>query len=286
METDLSNFVAFILSHGRPDNIITLNSLKKHGYTGKIIIVVDDEDEKKDEYLEKYGDMVVVFNKKEMADKTDEGDNFNNRRTTTHCRNFTFEYAKEKGYKYFIQLDDDYHQFGYKFTSDLKYQHNNIKNLDNVFKAMVNFMKKTNTKSIAMAQGGDFIGGESGSFAQELTLRRKCMNTFVCSMERPFKFFGRLNEDVNTYMTLGSKGDLFFTFVLCYIIPSQTQKQKGGMTEAYLDSGTYIKSFYTVMYNPSFCKIGLMGEAHKRLHHKIKWSNAVPMILNERYKKR
>jgi hypothetical protein len=53
------------------------------------------------------------------------------------------------------------------------------------------------------------------------------------------------------------------------------------MTEAYLDSGTYVKSFYTVMVAPSCTSIRIMGPIHKRLHHKINWRTAVPLIIPE-----
>jgi len=86
------------------------------------------------------------------------------------------------------------------------------------------------------------------------------MNTLLCSLKRPIKFLGRINED-NT-----------------------TQKNKGGMTDIYLDTGTYLKSFYSVMFCPSCVKISKMGNKDMRIHHKIKWENAVPCILNEKYK--
>lgn len=37
-------FVALILTHGRPDNVHTVKTLRKCGYTGDIIIVLDNED--------------------------------------------------------------------------------------------------------------------------------------------------------------------------------------------------------------------------------------------------
>lgn len=66
----------------------------------------------------------------------------------------------------------------------------------------------------------------------------------------------------------------------------QTQKNSGGMTELYLDSGTYVKSFYSVMYAPSCVKISLMGASHKRIHHQVTWNNAAVKILNEKYRKK
>ena len=65
----------------------------------------------------------------------------------------------------------------------------------------------------------------------------------------------------------------------------ETQSNSGGMTELYLDAGTYVKSFYTVMYCPSCVVVSAMGTAHRRLHHHIKWRYAVPKILHESVKK-
>ncbi|EFC6976332.1 hypothetical protein DFZ72_21860 [Escherichia coli] len=36
------DFCAFILTHGRPDKVLTYRTLRRAGYTGKIFIVVDD----------------------------------------------------------------------------------------------------------------------------------------------------------------------------------------------------------------------------------------------------
>lgn len=60
-----------------------------------------------------------------------------------------------------------------------------------------------------------------------------------------------------------------------------TQKSRGGMTELYLDNGTYVKSFYTVMLAPSCATIKPMGNTRLRLHHSIEWDYAVPKIVRE-----
>ena len=64
-----------------------------------------------------------------------------------------------------------------------------------------------------------------------------------------------------------------------------TQTNKGGMSDVYLDSGTYLKSFYSVIFAPSCVRVGMMGSHHKILHHKITWNNCTPVILNEKHKK-
>lgn len=49
--------------------------------------------------------------------------------------------------------------------------------------------------------------------------------------------------------------------------------------------GTYLKSFYSVMWAPSCVKIGAMGDTHKRIHHSITWDKCAPKILSEKWKK-
>ena len=76
-----------------------------------------------------------------MADKIDEANNFDNRKVIVHARNYCFELANKLNYKYFIQLDDDYYEFIYKF-SDTKGQVL-AKDINKVFDLMFNFYKKT-----------------------------------------------------------------------------------------------------------------------------------------------
>lgn len=280
------DFCAFILTHGRPDRVYTYNTLLKAGYTGKVYIVIDDEDKTEAEYRKRFGDQVLQFCKAEIAARIDEGDNFNDRRAIIYARNACWDLARQVGVKYFIQLDDDYTHFNVRFKSDGTPCNGMIHRLmDEFISSMLEFYISIPALSIAMAQGGDFIGGAT---QDKRRLARKSMNTFICSVDRPFQFFGRINEDVNTYTTIGLRGGLFFTVMQAFVNQTNTQKSSGGMTETYLDSGTYVKSFYSVMYCPSAVKIGEMGDArspHYRIHHKINWHRCAPKILREEHRK-
>jgi hypothetical protein len=112
------------------------------------------------------------------------------------------------------------------------------------------------------------------------------MNSWFCKTDRYFKFFSRLNEDVNTYINLGKTGCLFFTARDIRLEQKATQKTKGGMTEAYLEGGTYVKSFYSIMIEPSFVKFSIMGNKINRIHHFIDWKKASPKIISEDHKKK
>ena len=111
------------------------------------------------------------------------------------------------------------------------------------------------------------------------------MNTFICDVDRPFQFSGRINEDVNTYTALQRRGGLFLTIMSAQVTQKQTQSNSGGMTDLYLDSGTYVKSFYSVMYAPSCVKVSDMGDTHRRIHHAVNWNAAAPKIIRALHKK-
>lgn len=278
------DFCVFVLTHGRPDNVKTLKTLKSGNYTGNVYLVIDDEDEAESEYRERYGDMVLQFCKSDISKTFDTADMSEDRRTIVYARNACFDLAEELGYKYFLELDDDYVGFEYRVVDGGKLKGNEFKDLDRLFNSMIKFLDVSGALSVAFAQGGDFIGGYKSSNFKKRVLR-KCMNTFFCTTDRRFKFLGRINEDVNTYTSLAARGGLFLTVCDAHIIQTQTQKSSGGMTGIYLDSGTFVKSFYSVMFSPSCVTVNTMGSVHRRMHHHVKWRYAVPLILSDKWRK-
>ena len=280
-----NKLTVFILTHGRADDVITYKTLRKCNYTGDIYIIIDNEDNQIDRYKEIYGDKVIVFNKLEMSKKFDTADNFNDRRTIVYARNACFEIAESLGIEYFIELDDDYTGFTYRFNELGEFKQKPIKNLDKILDLLMDFYKNTPFNSIAMSQGGDFIGGNNNHFVDLLWNRRKCMNTIICSTKRKYKFVGRINEDVNTYTSQQRLGLLFTTIPQISMNQKTTQKNKGGMTDVYLENGTYVKSFYSVIFNPSSVKIFLLPGTNRRLHHCISWKKTIPALISCKYKK-
>lgn len=278
------DFAAFILTRGRPDNVKTYDMLKKQGYTGKIFFILDDEDTTAEKYVEKFGkDNIFIINKNEIAKQFDTGDISKDTRTVVYSRNACFNIAKALGLRYFLQLDDDYHCIHHRYEEAGRLVSRRIYDLDKLFSYMIDFLNESNALTVALAQGGDFLGGIQNDFFRK-RVKRKAMNTFFCDVEKPFQFVGRINEDVNTYTMLGNRGTLILSVADANIVQAQTQTNKGGMTDIYLDKGTFIKSFYSVMYSPQCVKISEIGSKHKRLHHCITWNNCTPMILSESVK--
>jgi len=282
----LDNFCIFILSHGRPDRVFTYDFLVRSKYEGKVYIVIDDEDEAANGYFDRFGEKVLQFNKSEIAKQVDPGDNFSGKASTLYPRAAFWELAKKVGCRYFLQLDDDYTDFQYYYDSKGNYKYRPArKTLSKMFALVLEYFLSIPATTIALAQGGDFIGGGKN---HKCKLLRKAMNTFFCSVDRPWKMCGRRNEDVNAYVLGSLRGELFFTLTQAKINQIQSQTNSGAITSAYLEAGTYVKSFYSVMYAPACVKIGTFGDPRSgnyRVHHEINWKATAPKILREEHKK-
>lgn len=279
----MSDFCIFILSYKRYDRIYTLKALLDSNYTGDLYIVVGDDDPYIEEYIKRY-ENIIIIKKDHAMDITDSCDNFNKKNAVVYARNICFELAKNMGYKYFLELDDDYYNFRYRYEKDGKLLSLKIKEFDKIVEYMINFLKTTNSLSVAFAQSGDFIGGSDSSMYKSV-IKRKAMNSFFCDTKKPFKFVGTMNEDVNTYCSLGKTGNLFFTIRDICLDQKQTQNNPGGLTDIYIENGTYLKSFYSVITNPSCVKINWMPSKNGRIHHVINWNKCVPKIVSSDYKK-
>lgn len=281
------DFAIFILTHGRADHVFTMDTLRRQGYTGRWYMILDDEDDQAPEYIRRFGkDHIIIFNKLEVYDCIDTMDNFHEHRAIVYARNEAYKIAADLGLMYFLMLDDDYMRFQYRFLDGDKLRGVSPigEPLEQVFEAMIQFLEDTGSRIVAFAQGGDMLGGASSPryFA---TFLRKCMNTMFCKTDRPVEFSGTMNEDITTYTTLGSRGELFFTFTHFQIVQKETQSLSGGMMDLYQESGTYVKSFYSVMSMPSAVKVSMMYSKHSRIHSKIDWGSCVPKIIHERWRK-
>lgn len=296
-----NDFCVLILSHGRPNNVVTVETLRKMGYTGKWFIVLDSFDETIDQYKEKFGDdKVIVFDKKAIMDdpNTDAMDNFYFHKSIMYARQACISIVKEMGFRYFAEYEDDYDSVRWRMNEKIEYsskmlsQNPEDRVLDQVFDAMLDYLIETpRLTAICMAQSGDYIGGGNSRMIQEQS-RRKAMNSWMIDTERPFDFAGTMNDDVNAYTTLSNRGMLFLTTGYIAINQKQTQSNASGNTDMYKQFGTYTKSFYSVMGHPSGVKIGTIqnlgdrvNTAAFRVHHTVDWKSVAPKILKESTKK-
>lgn len=280
------DFALLILSHGRANTMATIKTMHKCGYTGKWYIIIDNEDAQADMYYEIYGkEHIIMFDKLAKSLEVDTCDIPRRRNAVIYARESCFDIAKELGLKYFLELDDDYTSFRSRVERNGSLSTCYIEDMDAIIDECISFLDTTKAHCVAFAQTGDFIGG-MGSQMFKKKITRKAMNAFLCTTDRPFKFIGRMNDDVNTYVLEGGRGKLFFTISDVVLDQPTTQQKSGGLTDLYKEFGTYVKSFFSVITNPSCVKVGEMGQFHRRLHHVINWNAAVPCIISDRYKKK
>ena len=155
-----NDFCVFILSYKRANNMCTIDSLLRANYTGKYYIILGNDDPTINEYIDKYGkDKIIIFDKEEQARLTDACDNFDKRKVILYARNFCFDIAKQLGYKYFLELDDDYTNFRYRYEEDGQFRTCYVREFDELVDIMIDFLDTTNAHTVAFGQSGDYIGG-------------------------------------------------------------------------------------------------------------------------------
>jgi hypothetical protein len=283
------DFAVFIVTYKRANNQLTYNYLKNNGYSGKIYFVLSDDDPTIPEYQEKFGlDKCLVFNKQESLSLFDIGDNFDDERAVVYARNKLYDLAAGVGIKWALVLDDDYINWQYCIGhNEQPPTHRKIvRSMDKLIYCTLHYFKSIPALSVAWAQTGDLIGGmENTEIANGYRIKRKVMNSFFFDVDNPMQFCGRINEDLTGSILASMTGKLVFTLYYVALLQLATQSNTGGLTDIYLNMGTYVKSFYSVMMAPSCVKIAAMGDVHKRIHHQVSWNNAASKIISDKYRK-
>lgn len=274
------DFAVFIITHRRPNSQMTLKTLKRGGYTGKVFFVVDDGDDTVDEYCRLYGvENVLVFHKEDSFDLAD--NLADHKAVPVYARNQCFRLAREKGIAYFVQLDDDYPTIDFRFEFGGRLVKAPVKCFDRLFEAMCGFLSLDSIYCVSFAVAGDYIGGLEGKFREGIY--QNARNSFFCKTRQPFEFLGRINEDVSTPAVNNNLGRLFFTVMGVQVTLYDHEKNKGGSTELYQNVNLFWNYFYPVLFQPS--AISIRGSQKGFTKH-IAWNALLPKILNEKWSKK
>lgn len=279
-----NDFAVIIISHGRPD-CITWHVLRNAGYTGKMIIVVDDEDSTKDVYIERYGPSVHVFHKRVGFDIGDNQDGPNG--VATFARNECWNVAEKEGLKYFLMLDDDLQSVSIRHKKDGHLKNTKVKDFDAIAEAYCNMMDESGIDCTSFGLAADYIGGLQ-RFLDTRYKRWTCCTFFLRTASR-FDFVGRYSEDAVTPILNSQRGKKFVGFldvqmVFDVYLPSRPNKVvTGGCQDAYRENDSYILRYYGVMFCPDCIKV--------RSSRGIGWDNTInnnsawPKILSPEVRK-
>src|SRR4051812_6177322 len=106
---DHGRFAALILTHGRADAVLTTKAMRSHGFTGRIVYVIDNEDAQGDRYRARFGaDDVVEFDKAAIAETFDEADTTGDRRSIVYARNASRPTPADLRLYHFLPRDVDH----------------------------------------------------------------------------------------------------------------------------------------------------------------------------------
>lgn len=266
------DFAVMIVTHGRANDQRTIKALQKAKFSGKILLIIDDLDSQKDEYLEKYGDICRVFDKEKWYKLSDTIDNFHNMKTPLYARNFCFELAKKEGFSYFLMLDDDIESFVYRGNKNDKMVRTQISNINFTIDELISYQKKANIDCIGFANDGGFIGGLNGKFSK--LYGRTVQQAMLFYAGTKARFSGTKNEDLHI-----SVQNFDRTIIELYCIAVHSPKR--GTNEGGIEYGNmYENTAYSIIICPSAIKVNSKSFGVIKSDKKI-----FPQIISERWKK-
>lgn len=273
-----NDFTIYVMSHERSDDMATVRALRKSGYSGKIIVVVDDLDGEIYEYKEKIDEMqntfLHVFSKSEVAKNLDLMDNFGALGLGVYARIAIMEDAKKNGREIYGIFDDDVTEFAYRYDFYGTMKKKPITNMDKVIKAMIEFLRVPRVSILSFQNDGGYFGGVNGEFKRGFGYRPD--QTYFCKgWDIPFRG-SRSDDEIGNAGTWRKGQCAYSIYAINHKTPSRGSNS-GGMNADYAKNSMYTVNMYLVMDDPSSCFIS--GD-------KIKYKPNCrrPKILSEKVK--
>lgn len=168
-KTNKTKIGYFIISHGRPNEQLTYKLLRSGGVeTDDIFIVCDDLDTTLPEYIQNYGDRIVVFDKQRYMDSCDSGVQSPTGLHAVYARNAAYDLALEKGCDFFVIADDDIDSITYRYPDGDKLRSKNVHDVKNCFIALSEYMQTSDRiYCIGIAPHIAFMGGVKAPIVAE-----------------------------------------------------------------------------------------------------------------------
>lgn len=159
-------YCVVILTHGRADDVKTVDALRRDGCTSEIILIIDDEDDQAEDYISRYdgrdGCRVRMFCKRDWEGRTDTMDVLTRRDSVVFARNASWDIVRDEGYDRFLMFEDDYGSFCHRFI-ERRGGVNHLRavectDLDGIFGTLFGYMDTdSRIRGVCIAQAGDYI---------------------------------------------------------------------------------------------------------------------------------
>lgn len=240
-------FPLYIPSKGRFDSRLTMKALDSIGVNYSVVI----EEQEYERYAAVIDKSKLLVLDKRYQDEYDTFDDLGNTKSKGPgaARNFAWEHSISKGFAWHWVMDDNILEF-YRLNKNLKIRVSN----GAIFRAMEDFCLRY--ENVAMA---------GPNYELFVPRKYKCppivLNTriYSCNLIRnntPYRWRGRYNEDTDLSLRMLKDGWCTVQFNAFLQNKMNTQKVKGGNTEAfYSKEGTLPKSQMQVLMHPDVSKL-------------------------------
>lgn len=282
----LDDFAVFIITYARPNAQLTLDSLRKSGYTGKIFLVLDTTDSTIDQYKRLYSrDTVLVFDKTKYAQETDTGLSSPLLNYAVFARNAVEDFAHTLNLRYFAVMDDDITGFRVRYISKDSLRSRSIKTFDFILQELIGYMDNTDIACLGLCNASTLIGGLN---AVDFNRGRILVQAFIRNIHYNVNWRLNMLEDVITSVDCGVRGQVWLKlYLLQFDALPIGGVQSGGNSEIYLTYDWFKQTFFPVLVYPAcFIYTDKMFKNCKRGSAPvIKHDRAVPKIISSAYKK-
>jgi len=249
--------IVYIKTHGRPDKQLTYNTLREAGYTGDIVLVIDNEDKCGVGYLEfvKHDDKLWlhIFDKQKLVDEVDSGTNIPKRDVNLYAWVACERFAKQDGNDFFIMADDDITRFRYRYLEDGHLKSIPItQNLNRVFEHIQDYMECSN---IAAASTGIPQMYFSKELDENLWKYRVAYQFVFRNPKFDMNWVSEYEEDIISSINMSKDGKYVTCLPMIQHDAVALGKSDGGMKSMYDENNSRFRlAEYGHIFNPS-CEI-------------------------------
>lgn len=276
----------YILTHGRPHNQKTVETLRRCGYTGDITLVLDDEDKTLSEYKEEDRLHIRVFSKQDYIDKTDTGMLNPLRNFAVFARNAIEDIAKEDGVEYFCMFDDDIKNFRHRTIEENKLLSSPVVNFDSVLYSYIEYMKQTNIACLSFGTTSQYIGGikRFNQVKEDNNTLRLCFNAYIRDSKVDVNWKLNMCEDRITSIYQNTYGNIWKQLLFIQLDCSELYGIiEGGNSEVYRMLDEYTQTFFPIITHPASNKV---ADYHGHLITRLTGEdNLFAKIISGGYKK-
>lgn len=277
-------YAVFICTHGRPDSQYTLETLNRCGYTGKVYLIVDDEDDTVHNLMKNTQDKasIAMFNKQMYIDKSDTGTNEDQRKCILYAKNFCEDFAKGLNLDAFIIADDDITKFRYRYVEDNKLKTLNITEMDAIIEAYLEAMFDCDMAATGFGFTQFYFSGIHSFDNDNIQKYRVPYNFVFRNSKHRIDWMSWFGEDIITAVYYGRIGEYMtaIPYVQQEIVPLASAD--GGMKDTYDSNSDVRLAMQNVMYLPTELKA---YQYKGKFMASINRDNAFPRVINSRYKK-